>query len=261
MQWRLFKDSSEDGLKFRDKIRYKDKLYVGEEDLWWYSPSSEEDGENGGEKERRRFKMVLTAIDDPVTSREVAVSCRRLGLMVNVADVPPLCDFYFGSLIRRGPLQILISTGGAGPRLAHRIKALIEKNLPQGSILEDAITNIGELRKGLRRIENGGEKEIIDRRMKWMIGVSDGWSFEELAKMTPDIRQKVLEGWESGRVVGWEEATGGWKALDGIKCPWKKEGKGKASRCPFLLLSTGFVAGLTVASTVAFVFGRLRLRR
>ena len=73
----------------------------------------------------RPYDMVLTAIDDAVRSREVCAWCRARRVPVNVADVPPACDFYFGSMIRRGPLQVMVSTGGRGPRLARIVRERI----------------------------------------------------------------------------------------------------------------------------------------
>ena len=55
------------------------------------------------------YAMVLTAIDDAEKSREICKWCRSRRIPVNVADVPPECDFYFGSMIRRGPLQVMAS--------------------------------------------------------------------------------------------------------------------------------------------------------
>ena len=98
-----------------DRITYRDRTFV----------AADLDGAD----------MVLTAIDDVAVSRAIAAQCRALRIPVNVADDPPCCDFYFGSQIRQGPLQILISTNGRGPKLANSIRRRIEESLPQEQAL------------------------------------------------------------------------------------------------------------------------------
>jgi len=49
----------------------------------------------------------------------------RRAMLVNVVDVPPLCNFILPAIVRTGPLAIAISTAGASPALAKRIKAQI----------------------------------------------------------------------------------------------------------------------------------------
>lgn len=138
--------------------------------------------------------MVLTALDDPELSKHIYQLAKRQKMNINVADVPPLCDFYFGSVIRRGPLQVMISTNGKGPRLANRIRRQIEAGLPDN--VGEAIENIGELRKQLRKIAPGSEAETVKRRMEWMVRVTDSWTLDELAAMKPEQREAILSGWE-----------------------------------------------------------------
>jgi precorrin-2 dehydrogenase len=75
----------------------------------------------------RGFALVYCAIDDPVASRMVAAEARDLGTLVNVADQPELCTFIAPAVMRRGDLQIAISTSGASPALAARIRAGLER--------------------------------------------------------------------------------------------------------------------------------------
>ena len=71
------------------------------------------------------FALVYAASDDRALQREIAAEAGELGIPINVADAPELCSFIAPSLIRRGDLQIAISTGGASPALA----ALLRKEL------------------------------------------------------------------------------------------------------------------------------------
>lgn len=139
--------------------------------------------------------MVLTAIDDVETSREICVMCRERKIPVNVADVPPNCDFYFGSQIRRGPLQILISTNGNGPKMANMVKTKVEQALPPN--VDKAIENVGKLRMKLRRKAPGMGGDLGRRRMQWMTTVCTKWSFDELAALDDAAMDRLLdEDWE-----------------------------------------------------------------
>jgi precorrin-2 dehydrogenase/sirohydrochlorin ferrochelatase len=55
-------------------------------------------------------------------ARLLAGRARALGVLVNVEDVPPLCDFHVPAIVRRGDLLITASTGGAAPGLARRLR-------------------------------------------------------------------------------------------------------------------------------------------
>jgi precorrin-2 dehydrogenase / sirohydrochlorin ferrochelatase len=156
---------------------YIDKSYEGPEDIAGYD-------------------LILTAIDDAETSRTICQIARSLKIPVNVADVPPECDFYFGSLIRRGPLQVMVSTGGKGPRIAATTRSLIERALPIS--IGPAIEKVGILRAKLR--EKVPEPNKGAKRMRWMIDVCDAWSFDQLASLTPKEMDKILSGWEAGKV-------------------------------------------------------------
>ncbi len=81
----------------------------------------------------KRVAMVLTAIDDPEASTRIWKYCKKLKIPVNVADVPPECDFYFGSVHRDGPLQIMVSTNGHAPRIAAIIRRGLADMIPDGT--------------------------------------------------------------------------------------------------------------------------------
>lgn len=107
--------------------------------------------------------MVLCAIDDPEASTQVWKLCKERRIAANIADVPSECDFYFGSIHRDGPLQIMVSTNGNGPKLASMVRKRIAETLP--SNMGAAIENVGKLRRKLRVVApnpNEGPK-----RMKW----------------------------------------------------------------------------------------------
>ncbi|GAB1523009.1 Bifunctional dehydrogenase and ferrochelatase [Rhizoctonia solani] len=154
--------------------------------------------------------LVLTAIDDVDLSKQICALARARKVPVNVADVPPECDFYFGSQIRDGPLQIMISTGGAAPKLSNLIRKRVEEALPPPPFLGDAIRRVGILRARLRKRAPGVGGALGKRRMRWMIKVCETWSFEQLAQLDDERIEKLLEaGWDKGLTVPSYEELGG----------------------------------------------------
>jgi siroheme synthase-like protein len=69
----------------------------------------------------RRF-LAIAATNDTDVNIAVYDGAERRAMLVNVVDVPPLCNFILPAILRTGPLAIAISTAGASPSLAKRIK-------------------------------------------------------------------------------------------------------------------------------------------
>jgi siroheme synthase-like protein len=80
--------------------------------------------------ERRRYEpadldgsfLVIAATDDSEVNIGVHEDAEARAMLVNVVDVPPLCNFILPAIVRSGPLAIAISTAGASPALAKRMK-------------------------------------------------------------------------------------------------------------------------------------------
>jgi precorrin-2 dehydrogenase/sirohydrochlorin ferrochelatase len=72
-----------------------------------------------------RTFIAIAATDDTHTNIRVYEDAERRAMLVNVVDVPPLCNFILPAIVRTGPLAIAISTAGASPALAKRIKSQI----------------------------------------------------------------------------------------------------------------------------------------
>jgi precorrin-2 dehydrogenase len=66
--------------------------------------------------------MAIAATDDSEVNIGVFDDAERRAMLVNVVDVPPLCNFILPAIVRSGPLAIAISTAGASPALAKRMK-------------------------------------------------------------------------------------------------------------------------------------------
>src|SRR5918999_534838 len=66
--------------------------------------------------------IAIAATNDTDVNIRVYEDAERRAMLVNVVDVPPLCNFILPAIVRTGPLAIAISTAGASPALAKRIK-------------------------------------------------------------------------------------------------------------------------------------------
>lgn len=160
-----------------------------------------------GSAELQKMDMVLTAIDDVTRSREICELCRKAKVPVNAADIPDSCDFYFGSQIRDGPLQIMISTNGNGPRMASLIKAKLQSALSgkEGK----AIEMVGLLRAQLKQRAPGVGGKVGRQRMKWMTQLCNTWEMEDFTQLDDAMIKRLLDdGWEQSRVPTFEEMGG-----------------------------------------------------
>ena len=81
----------------------------------------------GGAADLEGAFMVIAATDDSEVNIGVFDDAERRAMLVNVVDVPPLCNFILPAIVRTGPLAIAISTAGASPALAKRMKREISE--------------------------------------------------------------------------------------------------------------------------------------
>ena len=81
-----------------------------------------EEREYAGAADLEGVFMVIAATADTEANIAVFEDAERRAMLVNVVDVPPLCNFILPAIIRTGPLAIAISTAGASPALAKRIR-------------------------------------------------------------------------------------------------------------------------------------------
>ncbi|MFP5276559.1 MAG: bifunctional precorrin-2 dehydrogenase/sirohydrochlorin ferrochelatase [Acidobacteriota bacterium] len=70
--------------------------------------------------------LVIAATGSTRTNQRIFRACSEQGILCNAVDDPRHCGFFFPAVVRRGPLQIAISTGGRSPSLAARLKRELE---------------------------------------------------------------------------------------------------------------------------------------
>jgi uroporphyrin-III C-methyltransferase/precorrin-2 dehydrogenase/sirohydrochlorin ferrochelatase len=99
--------------------------------------------------------LVIAATNSPEVNAVVYRGAVERGILSNSVDDPPHCDFYFGSVVSRGKLQIAISTAGESPAFAQRLRREINAQLPVdlGPWLDD----LGRLRRQILATHPPGE--------------------------------------------------------------------------------------------------------
>lgn len=83
------------------------------------------------EAEAHHARLAFVAVDDQREARSAALRLKGRGLLVNVADMPDLCDFTLPSILDREPVLVAISTSGASAGLAKHLRLRLERMLPQ----------------------------------------------------------------------------------------------------------------------------------
>jgi len=89
--------------------------------------------------------LAVVATSSRTLNERVYYEAQRRGVLCNVVDVPDLCDFFYPSIVRRGDLQIAVSTAGQSPSLAQRIRQQLEKQFGPGYAAW--VAELGETRK------------------------------------------------------------------------------------------------------------------
>lgn len=92
-------------------------------------------------------ELVMVAVNDIPLAEQIRHDAKTRGLLLNVADKPGLCDFYLGSVVKKGQLKIGISTNGKSPTAAKRLKEVLQQSLPAD--LEETIENLHQIRNNL----------------------------------------------------------------------------------------------------------------
>jgi precorrin-2 dehydrogenase/sirohydrochlorin ferrochelatase len=108
-------------------------------------------------------RLVFAATGRRDVDREVSAVCRREGVLCNAIDDPQYCDFYAAAVVRRGDLQIAISTNGQSPGLAQRIRRELEARFDER--WAERVGRLGSARRKILSAPPAGEKrkQLLDR--------------------------------------------------------------------------------------------------
>ena len=94
--------------------------------------------------------LVIAATNSPTLHDEIYAEAQSRGVLCNAVDEPQRCDFYFPAVVRRGELQIAISTGGLSPALAQRLRKELEQQF--GPEWEEWVAQLGRTRDEMKSI-------------------------------------------------------------------------------------------------------------
>ena len=105
------------------------------------------------ELELRHFKaddldgafLAVVATSSRTLNERIYDEAQKRRVLCNVVDVPDLCDFFYPSVVRRGDLQIAVSTAGKSPSLAQKIRQQLEKQF--GPAYEEWVAELGATRQ------------------------------------------------------------------------------------------------------------------
>ena len=130
--------------------------------------------------------LAIAATNDTSLNKRVYNDCHELSVLCNVVDVPELCDFYVPAVLKRGDLQIAVSTDGSCPAYAAHLRKKLED-----IFTEDHARFITELKTAREQIikrisDHDKRKEILEEL------VNDG-SFERFINEGPEAWQRQLQ--------------------------------------------------------------------
>ncbi|WP_345953366.1 TSUP family transporter [Mucilaginibacter sp. PAMB04168] len=127
--------------------------------------------------------LVVAATANNILNERIRQAAHQRKLLINVADKPELCDFYLGSIVKKGDLKLAISTNGKSPTVAKRLKQVLNEALPaeldttlqQLSALRETLT--GDFAGKVKALNKAtailvDPKPVKKKNFKWLIWLS-----------------------------------------------------------------------------------------
>jgi precorrin-2 dehydrogenase/sirohydrochlorin ferrochelatase len=102
--------------------------------------------------------LAVVATNSRTLNERVYREAQRRGVLCNVVDVPDLCDFFYPAVVRRGDLQIAVSTAGQSPSLAQKIRQQLEKQFGPG--YASWVAELGETRQFILSSDLDKERKL-----------------------------------------------------------------------------------------------------
>src|SRR5262249_49118091 len=125
------------------------------------------EGRSPSLEELADLHLLFVAGWDRDESAALAAQARMLGVLVNVEDVPDLCDFHVPAAVRRGDLLMTVSTGGRAPGLSRALRMELEQRFgPEWNRRLDEIAQ----ERGVWRGEGAAPAEVSDRTRAYLAG-------------------------------------------------------------------------------------------
>lgn len=102
--------------------------------------------------------FAVVATSSRSLNEQIYAEAQQRNVLCNVVDVPDLCDFYYPAVVRRGDLQIAVSTAGQSPSLAQKIRQQLEKQF--GPAYAPWVAQLGETRKLILASDLNRERKL-----------------------------------------------------------------------------------------------------
>jgi precorrin-2 dehydrogenase/sirohydrochlorin ferrochelatase len=127
--------------------------------------------------------LAVVATNSRTLNERVYHEAQRRRVLCNVVDVPDLCDFFYPAVVRRGDLQIAVSTAGQSPSLAQKIRQQLEKQFGPG--YAPWVTELGETRRLI--LASDLDK---DRKLDLLHSLASREAFEAAVAEMPELAAK-----------------------------------------------------------------------
>ena len=127
--------------------------------------------------------MAVIATASSSLNQAIYREAQRRGVLCNVVDVPEYCDFFYPSIIRRGDLQIAVSTGGQSPSLAQKLRQQLEKQFSPH--YESWVKELGETRRLI--LASDLDKEC---KLELLHSLASREAFEAALSQLPELATK-----------------------------------------------------------------------
>lgn len=143
---------------------------------------------------KRRYKngdlngyfLTFAAIGDASLNKVIYRNALAKNILINIADAPELCTFFLPAVVKRGELQIAVSTGGKSPALAKRLRERLEKEF--GPEYEEWLSIISEYRRRIMLNEPDKKKRHLAYEKLLNSNV-----LEKISNLGIEDRKKVIK--------------------------------------------------------------------
>lgn len=133
------------------------------------------------------ISLAIAAVNDLETAKLIREDALAKDKLINIADKPDLCDFYLGSVVKKGQLKIAISTNGKSPTIAKRLRETFDAAVPIE--MDELLNNMSRIREKLTG-DFDHKVKVLNEVTK---GLADGPDerLAEFAVETPDAAEIV----------------------------------------------------------------------
>ena len=127
--------------------------------------------------------LAVAATASASLNKLIYREAQRRGVLCNVVDVPEYCDFFYPAVVRRGDLQIAVSTAGQSPSLAQKIRQQLERQFGEG--YAEWVEQLGETRRLILASD-------LDQATKWELlhSLASREAFEAALAKIPELSAK-----------------------------------------------------------------------